>query len=378
MSLGPNAARAMRMIDPAIYEGFEHCATNNLSPDKANYWFSFCKGQDSESKNGTKILDLWCETGQTSVHRARYLNELAALVPNSIAHFGKRLEDIEQDGDGVVLKFSDGSTATHSAVIGCDGVKSRTRKIVLGPDHPAAQPQFSGKYAYRGLISMSRATELVGAELAQNAQMYLGRGGHILTFPIEKGQTMNVVAFSTKEDGKWEDEEWVKPMDREGMEKDFEGWVESTRRILSLMEKPDVWALFDHAPAPAYTKGRVCILGDAAHASTPHQGAGAGQAIEDALIMSRVMALVYTSEGIERAFVAYDRVRRPRSQRQVATAREAGLLYDLQAPGIGDDWEKIREQLRVRQNWLWERDLEVDTRDAEEAFRRLQGQGARL
>ncbi|GAB7361289.1 hypothetical protein MBLNU230_g1349t1 [Neophaeotheca triangularis] len=370
VSLGPNASRAMQMIDPAIHKGFEHCATNNQWPTKANYWFSFRKGQnsDSDSANGTSVLDLWCSTGQTSVHRASYLDELVALVPDSIAHFGKRLEDVHDDGEKVLLKFSDGSTATHSAVIGCDGVKSRTRKIVLGADHPAATPQFSGKYAYRGLIPMSRATELLGAELAQNAQLYMGRGGHILTFPIEKGQTMNVVAFSTKADGKWEDDEWVKPMDRAGMERDFDGWVESTRRILSLMEKPDVWALFEHPPAPTYTKGRICMLGDAAHASTPHQGAGAGQAIEDALVMSRVMGMVYQSEDIQRAFAAFDKVRRPRSQRQVKTAREAGLLYDLQFPGIGEDWEKVKEQLKVRQDWIWDRDLELDVKEAVEAF----------
>ena len=73
-----------------------------------------------------------------------------------------------------------------------------------------------------------------------------------------------VVAFSTKADGKWEDEQWVKPMRKEDMYKDFEGWVESAHEIVSLMQKPDVWALFDHAPAETYTKGRICLLGDSA------------------------------------------------------------------------------------------------------------------
>lgn len=116
------------------------------------------------------------------MHRAHFLDELVKLVPDKVAHFGKRLEDIEDLGDHVVLKFHDGTAAKHSAVIGCDGVKSRTRQLVLGQHHPATAPTFSGKYAYRGLIPMDDASELLGDELARNAQMYLGHGGHILTF----------------------------------------------------------------------------------------------------------------------------------------------------------------------------------------------------
>jgi len=275
--LGPNAARAMKLIDPAIYAGFMGCATNNGWPDRQNYWFSFRKGQDTSSKFGTRFLDLFCETGQTSVHRARFLDELVALIPPEIAHFGKRFEGVDENDGHLVLRFADGTTAQHDALIGCDGIKSKVRAAVLGKDHPAANAVFSGKYAYRGLIPMEDAAALMGDELARNSQMYLGHGGHILTFPIEHGKTMNVVAFGTKADGKWEDPEWVKPMDRDAMFKDYEGWVESTRQILSLMQKPDIWALFNHLPAPTYFKNRTCLLGDAAHASTPHNGAGAGK-----------------------------------------------------------------------------------------------------
>ncbi|KAK3615416.1 hypothetical protein LTR56_026603 [Elasticomyces elasticus] len=374
VSLGPNASRAMKMIDPAIHEGFEKCATNNGFDASKNFWFSFRKGDDS-SEFGTKFLDLWCETGQSSVHRARYLDELVALVPDDVAHFGKRLEEVDDKGDHVVLHFADGTTAKHSALIGCDGIKSKVRLAVLGPNHPAAHAVFTEKYAYRGLIPMDDAAALLGDELARNSQMYLGHGGHILTFPIEHGKTMNVVAFSTKADGKWEDSEWVKPLNRDEMYSDFEGWVPATKKILSLMQKPDIWALFNHLPAPTYHKNRICILGDAAHASTPHNGAGAGQAIEDALIMSRVMALVYSAADIPRAFAAFDKVRRPRSQRQVKVANESGWLYDLQAPGIGDDWDKVEQTLATKQQWIWEHDLEADVK---EAVRIYQEESARL
>ena len=74
---------------------------------------------------------------------------------------------------------------------GCDGVKSKTRHIVLGEDNPATHPQFTGVSAYRGLIPMDDAAKLMGDDLARNSQMFLGKNGHILTFPIEHGATMN-------------------------------------------------------------------------------------------------------------------------------------------------------------------------------------------
>lgn len=364
------------MIDPAMYAGYEKVRTNNAWPDRQKFWFSFRTGDDPKApKYGTRFFDLYCETGQSSVHRARFLDELVALVPKNIAHFGKKLISIDEGLDSVTLHFTDGTAATHSAMIGCDGVKSVTRALVLGKDNPATNPTFSGKYAYRGLIPMDAAANVLGDELARNSQMYLGHGGHILTFPISNGSTMNVVAFGTKKDGTWEGD-WVKPMDKEAMMRNFEGWNESAQKILKMMEKSDVWALFDHPPAETYVSqtGRICLLGDAAHASTPHNGAGAGQAVEDALILSRVMGCVYDSRDIKRAFEAYDRVRRPRSQRQVQAARFAGMVYDMEAPGIGDDIEKLKVQLAQR-GWLWDHDLEGHVREVERLFREGKGKG---
>lgn len=78
------------MIDPEIHEAFGRCMTNNPDPDAQHHWFSFRHGEDSTSKVGSLICELQCETGQTSVHRARYLDELIKLVPDEMCHFGKR------------------------------------------------------------------------------------------------------------------------------------------------------------------------------------------------------------------------------------------------------------------------------------------------
>lgn len=379
VSFGPNASRAMKLISPHIYRGFENCSTHNQWEEKSQVWFEFRYGEDcgGRRKVGEKIAVLECEGGQASVHRAHFLDEMVKLLPEGVAEFGKRCVGFTQDEEGVVLTFEDGSTAKHSAAVGCDGIKSKMRAALLGRDDPSVKAVYTGKYAYRGLIPMEKATALLGEELAKNSQMYFGKHCHVLTFSIEKGKTMNgtysfevlvshelirfkVVAFSSSE--KWDSDEWVVPMRKEDMFRDFEGWGDSVMGILSLMEKSDIWALFNHPPASTYYKGKVCILGDAAHASTPHQGAGAGMAIEDSYILSNLLADVKDERGIEAAFAAYDAVRRPRSQKLVTTSREAGQLYELELEG--DDPDTIGANLLRRLDWVWKHDLTADLAEA--------------
>lgn len=71
------------------------------------------------------------------------------------------------------MKFADGSVAEADAIIGCDGVRSRTRAIMVGEDHPAAMASYTHKYAYRGLVPMSQASMALGVERAMNATCWV-------------------------------------------------------------------------------------------------------------------------------------------------------------------------------------------------------------
>lgn len=193
VSIGPNTQCAMRLISPHIYEGLERVATHNQWESKKDTWFEFRYGESCQGRRkvGEKIYSLECEMGNTSVHRAHFLDQMVELLPDGIAKFNKRLVDFRQDDKGVVLRFQDGSEARHDAVVGTDGIKSRCRVVLLGENDKASKAVFSGKIAYRGLIPMDKAVELLGEEYAKNSQMHLGLGGHVLTFCIEKGRTMN-------------------------------------------------------------------------------------------------------------------------------------------------------------------------------------------
>ncbi len=133
------------------------------------------------------------------------------------------------------------------------------------------------------------------------------------------------------------------------------------------MVDADMWALFDMLPAPTYYKGNVVLLGDAAHASTPHQGAGAGQALEDAFILSMLLGDKKTrcAGDIPAAFGAYDTIRRPRSQKVVSTSRAAGATYALQGQAR-DDLDKVGEELLQRYKWIWDEDMSIQAEHARE------------
>jgi salicylate hydroxylase len=180
-------------------------------------------------------------------------------------------------------------------VIGCDGVKSRVCQLILGEDNLVSYPHFSHKVAFRSLIPMDQAEAALGAYKAQNWHMHLGPGVHILYFPVANQTLMNFVAFVT-DPWDWSSSEiMTAPETKAEVVEAFAGWGPAVRAITNLLpDELDKWAMFDTYDylAPTYTCGRVCIAGDAAHASTPHLGAGAGVGIEDALALATVLEQV--------------------------------------------------------------------------------------
>jgi salicylate hydroxylase len=159
----------------------------------------------------------------------------------------------------------------------------------------------------------------------------------------------------------------------EEMMADFAGAdVDERFRRLLAMAKPVRWGFFHHLHTSTYFRDRVALLGDSAHASLPFQAAGAAQGVEDALVLSRLVDAVVRGGGIQdetvkirAALVAYDRVRRPRAQKQLEQSAEVGRMIFFQHEEDGDDMMKILARLqRGRFDWLWFRDVEGDVKTA--------------
>ena len=126
------------------------------------------------------------------------------------------------------------------------------------------------------------------------------------------------------------------------------------------------WAIFEHPPLSTFARSRVALLGDAAHASTPHQGAGAGQAIEDAHVLAELLSdpRVTKPEHVKGAFKAYDEIRRPRTQRVVSSSKDNAYVLSLSYDGVGDDEDKLRETFQQRFRWLWDLDIPAQAEQA--------------
>lgn len=274
--------------------------------------------------------------------------------------------------------------ANNRTVIGSDGIKSSVRGMLFGKDAPEAKPTYTHRYAYRGLLKMDNAIKALGKDLATNRTMHMGQDGHVLTFPVAHGKILNVVAFKYDPD-EWTDARLVVPTTRESAKQDFKDWGGKVRALLDLLEdKLDKWAIFDLGdhPLPTYAKGRVAVIGDAAHATGPHHGAGAGICIEDSAILAELLHTAWNrleiqstqvtkTETLEHVLQVFDAVRRERTQWLVQSSRESVELYEWRDRLCKRDPAKLKEQVLWRNHKIWR----VDIKDmVAEANRKLEEQ----
>ncbi|RDW79320.1 putative salicylate hydroxylase [Aspergillus mulundensis] len=375
LTIGPAAHRAMPLIDPKIREIYDNLITTHAdSPGYERFketWFEIVRASDDEL-DGKLVLDLKAKpSGQTTVRRADFLDALVKLVPDGTAHFGKRLSTLTETGEGMQMQFEDGTSATASVVIGCDGIHSKVKQFVLGPDEYAAtQPRYGGMYGYRAVLDMETMVKAVGDHRARVSTMYVGDGAYGVTYPIKRAQKVNVGIYPLQ--AEWDQESWIRPASKEDMKNDFRHMGRLINSLIEYMPDPTQWALYEHPHISTYARSKVAILGDAAHASTPHQGAGAGQAIEDAHVLAELLGdrRVVTADDVIAAFTAYDQVRRPRSQRVVSSSAENAHLLCLRLPGVGSDEEKFKTTLQEKLAWLWNEDVQEQ---AERARRIMSG-----
>jgi salicylate hydroxylase len=263
-------------------------------------------------------------------------------------------------------------------VIGCDGIRSRIRQLLLGEANPASYPGYTYKYCFRALIGTCEARKAIGKNgeyLTSTRFMYNGPDAHVITYPVAMGTFLNVLVVVSDRD-KWNTEDGkhtARTTKREAVDF-FKSWQHPTVKALVdlLPEELDKWAIFDMLdyPAPKYNDGCVCIAGDAAHAAGPHLGAGAGFGIEDALVLATAIdqvdkkaraAKMTDAERVEmcsKALSAYNQVRYERTQWLVQATREAcslfqarrtSLLYENESIG-SDECGPILQAIATREN----------------------------
>jgi 2-polyprenyl-6-methoxyphenol hydroxylase-like FAD-dependent oxidoreductase len=225
-----------------------------------------------------------------------------------------RVEDVMQDSAGVTVLDSQGRRHAADAVIGCDGVKSVVRQKLIGDP-----VRVSGHVVYRAVVPVDE----MPADLRINAPVvWAGPDCHLVHYPLRGGAQYNlVVTFHSREQETW----GVRDGSKEEVLSYFTGIGARPRQLLEAPGSWRRWSTADRDPVESWTRGRITLLGDAAHPMLQYLAQGACMAIEDAVTLAA--ALERTGCDFDAAFALYEQARVPRTARVVLSAREMGRLY---------------------------------------------------
>jgi 2-polyprenyl-6-methoxyphenol hydroxylase-like FAD-dependent oxidoreductase len=266
-----------------------------------------------------------------TVHRADLLDVLAHSLPSGIVTLGARCVGVESEGDVAVARFKDGSEVEADVIIGADGIHSAVRASVFGPD----APRFTGKICYRSVVPVDAVP---GGPPPNDNVQWFGPHGTIVLYPVRRDELVNVVCHY--DDENYRHESWVTECERSEVLERYRGWHESLLRIFSAGEVWYKWALYDRDPIPQWTRGRVTVLGDAAHPMLPYLGQGACQSIEDGCVLAAALA-ARPDDPVD-GLALYERSRRPRASQVVLTSRQRGVSNHLASP-----WAALRRDVSI-------------------------------
>jgi salicylate hydroxylase len=225
-----------------------------------------------------------------------------------------RIEAVDLGGPGPVVVLQGGERLEARLLIGADGLHSRVRGALNGPE----EPFFTGQVAWRALIPCEPGAAPV-------AEVHMGPGRHLVSYPLRGGTLRNIVAV--EERAKWAEESWTLRDDSMDLQLAFAGFSPRVRGWLDRVEDPWLWGLFRHKVAETWTSPKgVAILGDAAHPTLPFLAQGASMGLEDAWVLAEALA---SHDTLAAGLAAYQSRRKPRTTRIVAAANGNARAYHL-------------------------------------------------
>jgi salicylate hydroxylase len=336
VNTSPQAVKALR----AIGVGDKVAAVGTASP--GIYTRNMQTGEFLEFNDRFKTAARYGAPYYT-FHRADLLDALASGLDRDAIHPGHRLTEIEERSGDVLLAFDNGAQVAAEFVIGADGVRSVIRRALYGDDNPT----YTGQMVWRALLNGSDLPEDVVAPTGH--VQWVGPGCHLLAYKIRKGKLINIV---TQEDtDKWVEEGWSIRGDPNEMRLSFPNPEPRLAKLLSLVTACSKWGLFTRPLTENWGRGRIQLIGDAAHAMLPNAGQGACQAFEDAYILARWLN---ACRDPAEAFANFRRVRIPRvhgvqrlsfSNARFKHMRDAAAQKDSIVAGTGS--------VHGNSEWVW-------------------------
>ena len=202
-------------------------------------------------------------------------------INSEIIFFGYELKEFEEKKDHVSIKFNNDDKIEGSLIIGCDGINSKVGEVL----NPTVTSKFSNIIAWRGVIKMEDLSEKVKS---LPPTIWMGNEKHFVHYPIRKNNLLNFIGTVRKD--AWLDQSWHQFGNKEDLKKDFGNVNSTVEEIIENIDKPNKWGLFDIKFIKNWVSRRAVIIGDAAHPMSPSYGQGGNSAMEDAIILSRLIS----------------------------------------------------------------------------------------
>lgn len=345
LQLSPNACRVLSglgVLERLLETGVQPESLRIMSARNGSEIARLASGEQMTARYGAPYL---------VVHRAdlqQALFDEAETRPGISFRFNSEIldsDDAPEDGLRCRIRVgSDFETVTAKALIGADGVWSKTRKKI--PGH--AEAKYSGLTAYRATLPASE----LPADLLTYTGLWIGPNAHLVHYPIRSGQEFNLVGLIPE---RWTEEGWSAKANRDQFLHHYKKWPSELKQLLEKPKSWLKWALCGVDANGPWSNGKIVLLGDAAHAMLPFAAQGAAMAIEDAAVLAALFPPWATD--IANVFKAYEETRKPRVAKIQKTASENGRIYHLNGPmAIGRDAVmKLMgpEKLAARQDWIY-------------------------
>jgi 2-polyprenyl-6-methoxyphenol hydroxylase-like FAD-dependent oxidoreductase len=245
-------------------------------------------------------------------------------------HCGKRLVRIDDEpGQPVVAHFADGSCAEGDFVVGADGIGSQVRQAVM-PEAP--KPSYTGMMAPGGFSPCTAADVIPRSE--QQVHFIFGQKGFFGYFHTVTAEGPRTAWWSTAAAplGSKEEMAAVSKEDLQRRLMELHGdWADPVPQLIQSATETLNLAIHDMAGLPRWSAGRTVLIGDAAHAVAPHSGQGASMALEDAMLLPKLLRET-RGEAYEKVFAEFEQQRRPRTDKVIALGRRNGRRKEVMSP----------------------------------------------
>lgn len=280
---------------------------------KGNELSALDLGESFRAHFGHPYIVLHRSDLQNALLNACRRNERITLLTN------KSVLSVESIGEYAEVRCSDGTAYQAKGVVGADGLWSKSRKL-FSDDEPIC----SHYVAYRGTLPMS---EMEAYSDLDDVIMWIGPHQHLVQYPVRKKELYNQVVVFKSNRYKPDSDDWGTP---EELDEHFGPTCEPVRHAVSFISKQRRWPMYDREALPNWTKGRVTLLGDAAHPMLQYMAQGGCQALEDAAALAN--ALAAHGDDVEQAFQAYQAERLPRANKVQKNARLWGQFLHTNDP----------------------------------------------